>query len=278
MRVNELKLDNNILGLLTELFSIKGAKEIFEKYNIEMVTEKIEKEGLANFIKQAKNLFEKSKTVEEYKQATSFLDAQINSNKTILNNADGFMKTMIESMITSFETTKQVSVNHFTPLFQKELKELLHNIVNEEDKKTVEKYIEQYDITKLSEMLELVKSIELTINSRYHETERKVTESTNTVTQSIEKETEQVEQNSLFETEEKPKRKKEHKQETKEEPKQEIKEPDKPKVESKDNSKEEELDDNDLDDLFSDEDFEEFLDNDIDNNEVFDETTDDLDF
>lgn len=270
MRVNELKLDNNILGLLTELFSIKGAKEIFEKYNIEMVTEKIEKEGLANFIKQAKNLFEKSKTVEEYKQATSFLDAQINSNKTMLNNADGFMKTMIESMITSFETTKQVSVNHFTPLFQKELKELLHNIVNEEDKKTVEKYIEQYDITKLSEMLELVKSIELTINSRYNETERKVTETTNNVKQSIEKEAEQVEQNSLFETEEKPKRKKEHKQE--------IKEPDKPKVESKDNGKEEDLDDTDLDDLFSDEDFEEFLDNDIDNNEVFDETTDDLDF
>lgn len=174
MRINEMKLDNNLMSLLTELFSMKGAKEIFAKHNIEMVTEQIEKEGLANFIKQAKELFGTSKTVKEYNQAVQFLDLQINTNKSALAQAEGFMKTMIEGMITGFETTKNVAIQNFSPMFREELKGLLHNIVNENDKEKIKEMIDKYDITKLDEMLELVKSIELSINSRYCETERKV--------------------------------------------------------------------------------------------------------
>lgn len=174
MRINEMKLDKNLMSLLTELFSMKGAKEIFAKHNIEMVTEQIEKEGLANFIKQAKELFGTSKTVKEYNQAVQCLDLQSNTNKSALAQAEGFMKTMIEGMITGFETTKNVAIQNFSPMFREELKGLLHNIVNENDKEKIKEMIDKYDITKLDEMLELVKSIELSINSRYCETERKV--------------------------------------------------------------------------------------------------------
>lgn len=200
MRINEMKLDNNLMSLLTELFSIKGAKEIFAKHNVEMVTEQIEKEGLTNFIKQAKELFGTSKTVKEYNQSVQFLDLQINTNKSALEKAEGFMKTMIEGMISGFENTKNLAIQNFSPMFREELKGLLHNIVNENDKENIKEMIDEYDITKLDEMLGAIKSIENSINSRYCETERKVDK---TVTNDIEENKQEVkavevEQNSLF--------------------------------------------------------------------------------
>lgn len=200
MRINEMKLDNNLMSLLTELFSIKGAKEIFAKHNVEMVTEQIEKEGLTNFIKQAKELFGTSKTVKEYNQSVQFLDLQINTNKSALEKAEGFMKTMIEGMISGFENTKNLAIQNFSPMFREELKGLLHNIVNENDKENIKEMIDEYDITKLDEMLGAIKSIEISINSRYCETERKVDK---TVTNDIEENKQEVkavevEQNSLF--------------------------------------------------------------------------------
>lgn len=200
MRINEMKLDNNLMSLLTELFSIKGAKEIFAKHNVEMVTEQIEKEGLTNFIKQAKELFGTSKTVKEYNQSVQFLDLQINTNKSALEKAEGFMKTMIEGMISGFENTKNLAIQNFSPMFREELKGLLHNIVNENDKENIKEMIDEYDITKLDEMLGAIKSIEISINSRYCETERKVDK---IVTNDIEENKQEVkavevEQNSLF--------------------------------------------------------------------------------
>lgn len=202
MRVNEMKLDNNLMSLLTELFSMKGAKEIFKKHNIEIVTEQIEKEGLTNFIKQAKELFKTSDIVKEYNQAVQFLDLQINTNKSSLSQAEGFMKTMIEGMIKSFETTKKLAIQNFSPTFREELKGLLHNIVNEEDKKQIEKYIEQYDITELDEMLKNINSIILSIESRYSENERKVSENISDIENANEDKEKakkiEVEQNNLF--------------------------------------------------------------------------------
>lgn len=202
MRVNEMKLDNNLMSLLTELFSMKGAKEIFKKHNIEIVTEQIEKEGLTNFIKQAKELFKTSDIVKEYNQAVQFLDLQINTNKSSLSQAEGFMKTMIDGMIKSFETTKKLAIQNFSPTFREELKGLLHNIVNEEDKKQIEKYIEQYDITELDEMLKNINSIILSIESRYSENERKVSENISSIENANKDKEEakkiEVEQNNLF--------------------------------------------------------------------------------
>ena len=301
MRINEMKLDNNLMSLLTELFSMKGAKEIFAKHNIEMVTEQIEKEGLANFIKQAKELFGTSKTVKEYNQAVQFLDLQINTNKSALAQAEGFMKTMIEGMITGFETTKNVAIQNFSPMFREELKALLHNIVNENDKEKIKKMIDKYDITKLDEMLELVKSIESSINSRYCETEREVDDNKSTNVSDIinDKEEKQVEKKSKSkknESKEIENKKEEDEIEQLDLEDLEIPEPeqaslfDEPKEEKNNvdeiiesetieiDDKELELpNDSDDEDPFSDEDFNNFLE---DDNELFSDSDDgiDLDF
>ena len=278
MRINEMKLDNNLMSLLTELFSMKGAKEIFAKHNVEMVTEQIEKEGLANFIKQAKELFGTSKTVKEYNQSVQFLDLQINTNKSALEKAEGFMKTMIEGMIQGFENTKNLAVQNFSPMFREELKGLLHNIVNENDKENIKKMIDEYDITKLDEMLELVKSIELAINSRYSETERRVGNDISENTSEIK--TIEVEQNSLFDstqtTKEKEKPKSKQKEKQKEEKMNVDKEKDKEIVETQIEVDDKELD-VDIDDLFSDDEFEEFLDSETDEG-IFDDSPDEIDF
>ena len=301
MRINEMKLDNNLMSLLTELFSMKGAKVIFAKHNIEMVTEQVEEEGLANFIKQAKKLFGTSKTVKEYNQAVQFLDLQINTNKSALAQAEGFMKTMIEGMITGFETTKNVAIQNFSPMFREELKGLLHNIVNENDKEKIKEMIDKYDITKLDEMLELVKSIELSINSRYCETERKVDDNVSDIINA--KEENQVEKKSKSKKSES--KEIENKKEEDEieqldledleiqeqeqaslfdEPKEEIKK-EKNNVDEIIESETIEIDDKELElpndsddeDPFSDEDFNNFLE---DDNELFSDSDDgiDLDF
>ena len=166
MKINELK-GKDLTGLLTELFALSGAKEIFARHNIEMVTRETELNGLENLLKGITKLFNESKAAQEYKQAVMFLDTQINTNKSMLATAEGFMKTMIEGMIHSFESTKLTAVMSQSELFRKELYCLLENILNEDDVKTVQGYMDTMSLDKIDDFMKQVETVKANIENRY---------------------------------------------------------------------------------------------------------------
>ena len=166
MKINELK-GKQLEALLNELFGLKGAKEVFAKHNIEMKTKETELNGLENLLKGITKLFNENKAAQEYKQAVMFLDTQINTNKSMLATAEGFMKTMIEGMIHSFESTKLTAVMSQSELFRKELYCLLDNIIDEEDIKTVQGYMDTMSLDKIDDFMKQIETVKTNIKNRY---------------------------------------------------------------------------------------------------------------
>lgn len=168
MRFNELNKEQ-VKNLLEELFSLKGAKEVFEKHGVEMITKDIEIKELFNFIEDVKALYDNSKTVKEYKQATMFLNTQIKTNEELLKTSEGFMKTMLEGMISGFKATKETATKSQEPIFRKEIEELLERIINDDDRNKVKKLIEELSIEDENIFINKVKLIEKDIENRYSE-------------------------------------------------------------------------------------------------------------
>lgn len=170
MKINELK-GKQLETLLNELFTLKGAKEVFAKHNIEMKTKETELNGLENLLKGITKLLNESKAAQEYKQAVMFLDTQINTNKSMLATAEGFMKTMIEGMVHSFESTKATAVISQSELFRKELYCLLDNIIDEKDVKTIQEYMDTMSLDKADDFMKQVETVKANIENRYSEEE-----------------------------------------------------------------------------------------------------------
>lgn len=168
MRFNELNKEQ-VKNLLEELFSLKGAKEVFEKHGVEMITKDIEIKELFNFIEDVKALYDNSKTVKEYKQATMFLNTQIKTNEELLKTSEGFMKTMLEGMISGFKATKETATKSQESIFRKEIEELLERIINDDDRNKVKKLIEELSIEDENIFINKVKLIEKDIENRYSE-------------------------------------------------------------------------------------------------------------
>lgn len=216
MRFNELN-KGQIKNLLEELFSLKGAKEVFEKHNVEMITKDIEIKELFNFIEDVKALYDNSETIKEYKQAIMFLNTQIKTNEELLKTSEGFMKTMLQGMIAGFKTTKETAVKSQTPIFRKEVEELLERIINDEDRNKIKGLLEKISIDNETDFVKGVKAIEKDIENRYYNeqdnSEEKVVEVKEEKKETVKKE-----------VEEKPKKvKEEHKKEDKVEEKEEKK-------------------------------------------------------
>lgn len=171
MRINELN-KQQLSSLLNELYGLAGAKEVFKKFNVEMINEETEKQGLNKLLNGIKDLLKTSKVVKEYLQATQFLDMQIKTNEEMLKTAEGFMKTMVEGMLNSFKASKQLATETQSKAFIEEAKPLLDNILNEEDKKKAEEYLCNLKLGMEKENLELLSSLELSINSRYRDKEK----------------------------------------------------------------------------------------------------------
>ena len=166
MRINELN-KQQLSSLLNELYGLSGAKEVFKKFNVEMINEETEKQGLNKLLNGIKDLLKTSKVVKEYLQATQFLDMQIKTNEEMLKTAEGFMKTMVEGMLNSFKASKQLATETQSKVFIEEAKPLLDNILNGEDKKKAEEYLDNLKLGNEEGSLELLSSLELSINSRY---------------------------------------------------------------------------------------------------------------
>lgn len=167
MKIKDLK-EKQLTTLLTELFGLDGAKEIFKKHNIEMVTKETEKQGFLNFIKAFENVMATGKAMTEYKQATTFLDAQINSNEAMLATAEGFMKTMIGGMIESFKATKKgiegskkaEVIAEVTPLIEA-------HILNESDRRYLVKLLNNLSLDDKEKFIKSTDVIVTAIVERY---------------------------------------------------------------------------------------------------------------
>lgn len=167
MKIKDLT-GKQLTTLLTELFCLNGAKEIFKKHNIEMVTKETEKQGLSNFIKAIENLLQNGQASKDYKQATMFLDTQIKSNESMLETAEGFMKTMISGMVESFKATKKGIADTKIIELRNEIKPLIEeHILNEHDKKSIDKYLSKASFDDFDSTIKSIKSIEKLIDERY---------------------------------------------------------------------------------------------------------------
>ena len=168
MKINELK-EKDLAALLNELFGLRGAKEIFAKHNVDMVTKETELQGIDNFVIGVRELIKNSKIMEDYKQAITFLNTQIQTNNAMLVKSEGFMKTMIEGMIAGFESTKATAIESQSVLLRQELEKLLDNILNEDDKKVVMYNIGEMTIDKIDNFVVAINCIKDRIINRYND-------------------------------------------------------------------------------------------------------------
>ena len=167
MKIKDLK-EKQLTMLLTELFGLSGAKEIFKKHNIEMVTKETEKQGLINFVKAIEKLLQNGQASKDYKQATMFLDTQIKSNESMLETAEGFMKTMISGMVESFKATKKGIADTKIMELRNEIKPLIEeHILNEHDKKSIDRYLSKASFDDFDSTIKSIESIEKLIDERY---------------------------------------------------------------------------------------------------------------
>lgn len=133
-----------------------------------MVTKETEKQGFLNFIKAFENVMATGKAMTEYKQATTFLDAQINSNEAMLATAEGFMKTMIGGMIESFKATKKgiedskkvEVIGEVTPLIEA-------HILNESDRRYLVKLLNNLSLDDKEKFIKSADVIVTAIVERY---------------------------------------------------------------------------------------------------------------
>lgn len=260
MKITDLKLDKNLMSMLGELFTMNGAKEIFKKYNFEMLTRETEVQGLQTFVSKLMDLASNSEAGKEYKEVNAYLEMELQSKTTMLGKATGIMKQFLEMDIESAKNKiKMVDTTNSKKVLD-EINKNLDLILNDDDRKEVEGILSKFTLTDVKASTVAISQLKENIIKRYSEEK----EETKQVQQEIPVETKE-------ETVEKPVEKQNVKDiddididelndlmsqdEVVEEPKkEEVKEEPKPKAKSRakkvvEKPKEENYDLDDLDDL-----------------------------
>lgn len=168
MKINEINKET-LETLVRELLNLNGAKEIFEKYDIEVINFSTEKAAFEKLIKEFDKKVKESKAVKEYKQAVAFLNLQINTNREALKTAEGFVKNMIESMLQTFESSKNTTKDIQSATLRTELVGLENIVLNDKDKEVVKELLSKVEITKEDDFVEQIENLIKKAKERYSE-------------------------------------------------------------------------------------------------------------
>lgn len=166
MKIKDIKLSdlNKIFG---EFYKLAGAKEIFKKFNIELINEETELQSINDFVNVIKNLFEKDSKISEFITAHDFLLQDINMKKQMLSVSTGMMSQLLNMQIIQSEQSISMLDGQIKKDFIDKIKEISkENISNENDLAEIEKILKEKEFVSLSK-LETYELILTNIKSRY---------------------------------------------------------------------------------------------------------------
>lgn len=166
MKIKDIKLSdlNKIFG---EFYKLAGAKEIFKKFNIELINEETELQSVKDFVNIIKNLFEKDSKISEFITAHDFLLQDINMKKQMLSVSTGMMSQLLNMQIMQSEQSISMLDGQIKKDFIDKIKEISkENISNENDLAEIEKILKEKEFVSLSK-LETYELILTKIKSRY---------------------------------------------------------------------------------------------------------------
>lgn len=166
MKIKDIKLSdlNKIFG---EFYKLAGAKEIFKKFNIELINEETELQSVKDFVNVIKNLFEKDNKISEFITAHDFLLQDINMKKQMLSVSTGMMSQLLNMQIMQSEQSISMLDGQIKKDFIDKIKEISkENISNENDLAEIEKILKEKEFVSLSK-LETYELILTNIKSRY---------------------------------------------------------------------------------------------------------------
>lgn len=189
--INLLEIKNNIpkeiFDALNDLYSLTGAKEIFEKHNIELMTAELEISLLEKVISDIKEVY--AANAKTYKQVEQYTDMQIKNNTSLLETSEGFMKNIIEMNITTAKNQLEMAIKSFTPDILVLAKEKLITVANEDDRKILETTIDGSDITNIEESVsKAILELKEVVVHRYLSGDSKVVAKTETTKEKAPKE------------------------------------------------------------------------------------------
>lgn len=170
MRIKDMNL-SQLNNVLNELYKLQGAKEVFKKFNIELINKETELQGITDLVNSISKFFKENKETKEFLQVFNFMNQEIEMKKKMIESAEGMMKQLLNMQITSSEQSlnmieKQTKDNIFPEL----LKLVKENIINEEDLLKVETLIKDNNLNNLS-LENTYSEIKLEIENRYSESE-----------------------------------------------------------------------------------------------------------
>lgn len=166
MKIKDIKLSdlNKIFG---EFYKLAGAKEIFKKFNIELINEETELQSINDFVNVIKNLFEKDSKISEFITAHDFLLQDINMKKQMLSVSTGMMSQLLNMQIIQSEQSISMLDGQIKKDFIDKIKEISkENISNENDLAEIEKILKEKEFVSLSK-LETYELILTNIKNRY---------------------------------------------------------------------------------------------------------------
>lgn len=170
MRIKDMNL-SQLNNVLNELYKLQGAKEVFKKFNIELINKETELQGITDLVNSISKFFKENKETKEFLQVFNFMNQEIEMKKKMIESAEGMMKQLLNMQITSSEQSlnmieKQTKDNILPEL----LKLVKENIINEEDLSKVETLIKNNNLNNLS-LENTYSEIKLEIENRYSKSE-----------------------------------------------------------------------------------------------------------
>lgn len=170
MRIKDMNL-SQLNNVLNELYKLQGAKEVFKKFNIELINKETELQGITDLVNSISKFFKENKETKEFLQVFNFMNQEIEMKKKMIESAEGMMKQLLNMQITSSEQSlnmieKQTKDNILPEL----LKLVKENIINEEDLLKVETLIKDNNLNNLS-LENTYSEIKLEIENRYSKSE-----------------------------------------------------------------------------------------------------------
>ena len=139
IHLNSIKdtMPGEVYSLLNKLYTLTGAKELFETFGVVVKDKKVELEVVTNFLKNSQDFLARSEELKEFRQVEQYIDMQIKSNEAMLQSAEGFMKQMIVMNIETAKNQLGMALTQFMPVTIKAVTGFANTIIEDVDRKTV---------------------------------------------------------------------------------------------------------------------------------------------